>query len=518
MIGHSSGLFFYFFFFFQVKRTFSLSANLICVPAGQYYSCTTSFSYTGPFSGEQVNISSFSAFDGYYQPVTPLVLSVNTTSVLVASSTGNIPYYPYKYVSGGNCTNAAVSQFSNCGSDYSGTVNAPKTFSLCNGVGASAFSPLICSFNNGGAYYGVDFTSLSVNPGTMYIMNITQPSTYLVNASFTNNFVSYSILGDITTTLISGPLTVSGGVIPSSSLSFIPFFWDNGTNQFIPTSSAFTGFSLDYYWYDRDPYNELNITVAGSAPTETATGNIFANSFIGAQGGVSNAYFGLYDDYFSRYSQLCFGMKVSCSSIGSPSVIRSRAVTSDILTLMPSTLKKSLVGGVAQLISTGGSLGNITATFSFTALYNRLPPAVVLNSYTADSNDGWVAVYGINNGNAGPLGLTINYTRGPPSTPEYQIGTGVFTITIESGRVASVCAATSCLAIIYPVRSALPDGLSNLVSQQIIADSISTSTGAYALYIAEILGLCITAVIILVFFAYLGRRFYRNRRVNKIKV
>jgi len=412
---------------------------VVCIPVGKSFSCQGSFNYTGPFVGEQVVISSFTALDGGYVPLNPLLIYTNLSRSILAQSLGSnpagTPYTISKLFAAGSCLSSAVTaQVDGCG-NYLGAVTIPSgvvgsTFDTCGNTTGTTYYPWLCPLNSGKGVTGVMLDSAA----RMHVANSSVPSVYLGNISYTVDALSGNVYSDLSVISdVTKPIWIDGISFPAMSGSLFPFWLKNATGVYIPNTK---------YW---NLYN-ANHNIGKDWQSYLMPG--FGNDTLQSVGVLTIGGSDLILQSKIRNNLFCSGVDFVCNHDGTITVIGAPIITDDLLTLLPDNIVFSN-DTVRSYISSTAPLGNITATIGFTALFNRLPPTVVLTSASGSKADAYVQVYGFNSGNAGLFEFVVSYTVGINATRVESVGSGKFSFVIDSARVARVCAHSSCIIVNY---------------------------------------------------------------------
>jgi hypothetical protein len=283
----------------------------------------------------------------------------------------------------------------------------------------------------------------------------------------------------------ASPVSISVTKFPAISAFTYPFWYeaDNGT-KYVPNA-----FVMQNYWnypVDRDWYAYLYNTASGSVDQQMINASV---------AGIIN----------DRWTRFCQGVMFYCAD-GVPAGLRSSVLTEDLWDPLPAGFSTS-----SGQIQTTNSPGAFTATVSFVALFKRLPPAVSLVSYVASRADGYVAVHGINSGNAGSLTLSINYTSGPPGSVSVNIPAGPFDFRVESRAISAICSGGQCIGILYPEENVTPQP-ANLTPGAKWSDLGATT---YSEFVWRLVVIIVAGVGILIVSAFLfvkGRAWWMRRR------
>jgi hypothetical protein len=401
--------------------------------------------YVGPFSGETLNITRYSSIDGDYLPASPVKIVVNTTNVVLASSLYNTTYALGDWSYWGSCLPSATSVvWDSCFNTYvtaTASVPAPVTAngysynpcgfapatSLPPASNTSTFSVAYCPINSFKGAVGIK----KLTTGQLFGAGASAPGPFTLSAVYLLDdavgTVYYSGTFGTATVSTSVPIAISVTKYPALSAFAYPFWYEaaNGT-KFVP-SAAVAGTYNDYI-YDRSWLDWLNgdgtSTIGTSVINDTASNTVL-----------------------KRWTEYCSATKWYCdAATGIPRGLKSPVITASDLVVMPTTY--STLGGQ---LHTSTSLGDYSTVVTFSGLFKRLPPAVALISYTASHSDNYVAVQGMNSGNAGQLTLIVNYTSGPSSNLVIGISSGAFSFRIDSKAVSSICSGTQCLIVAYPL-------------------------------------------------------------------
>jgi len=205
----------------------------------------------------------------------------------------------------------------------------------------------------------------------------------------------------------------------------------------------------------------------------------------------------------SRNYDYCRDLRFYCGTNGKAVGLRSRVLSAS----MWKTIDSGLTATATALTATG-SLGSVSTIVTFVALFTRQPPAVSLVGYTASLQDGYVAIQGVNAGNAGQISFLVNYTSGPNANPTFSIPEGAFSVRIESKSVSSVCSGGSCLLIAYPPLSEVAASTPNPVNFAALGTD-NNSEFTFRAVVISVVGFVLLVIIIV------SVIFIRRRRAAK---
>jgi len=400
-----------------------------------FFRCLATVNYIGPFGGETLNITAYTAADGDYVPNSPVSIKLSTTSVNLATAAGSTPYPLGRFNSLGECrpTISVNSIYDGCNNLMIDGGNGYDINSCGFTAAVNSTSQLTyCNINNWKGAIGIKYQS----NGTLYFSGAGSTiGSYVLSSAYTidgaDGISTFTGTYGTVTTSTASPLAISISAFPTVASVAYPYWYiANNGSIFVPVQSVLS--NPYWYWFDRDWMAWVRGQVVGT-------------------GSFTNNMWNLTTLDYTRDELYCWEMRYYCGTDGKAVVVSSKVLTDNLWLPISSGFSAS-----STALTATKSLGALTSTISFTALFSRQPPAVTLASYTASFENGYVAIQGVNGGNAGQISFAVNYTSGPSANPTFSIPKGPFSVRIESKSVSSVCSGASCLLVAYPLANVAP--------------------------------------------------------------
>jgi len=483
--------------FLEASAVITGASLTFCAPSGNNFACQGTFNYTGYLAGETLTPAVFTAADGSYSPVNPFTLALKLNQVVVARSLGGSPsgfsYPDASLMSEGNCSiNATSAVVLDTCYNYLGAytmTNSTYTYATdqCGNV-SNIYRPFLCPANARKSVYGLQ----PFGRGKMSVADTTVNSSFSTQVTYTTDLTLGSFSFDIALgkSDVARAVWVQGLTLPTISSAIYPFWFANSSGSlFVPNSKYVKTMNYDFRFY-RDWLDYMTLT--------TPYDDFGMNSATASDKLL---------ELRARARDFCSTFQIVCDPSGKLSTIKSLLITRDLMQALPDGYS-STSDSTFSYLSSNTSSDLVTVTVGFTALFQRLPPAIKLTSFVASSVSGFVAVYGVNSGNTGPVDFIIYYTVGPAMTQTFSIGKGDFTVRVDSSRVAKVCAGTSCLNITYDLGAVLNP---TTAATAVVSSAVDWSDWRWILQFVAYLVVGVGTLVVVVTLVIFLRRRWRNR-------